>query len=52
VQHNLREIDRKQKREYLEDTFRQATRTGTSDDITKAYKELAEFLMDDIKTGE
>ena len=52
VQHNLREIDRKQKREYLEDNFRQAAKTGTSDDITKAYKELAAFLMDDIKTGE
>ena len=52
VQHNLREIDRRQKREHLEDSFRQATRTGTSDDITKAYKELNRFLMDDLKGAE
>ncbi len=48
VEHNLRQIDRKQKEEYLEETYRRALQTGTSQDIKKAYKELAEFQIDDL----
>ncbi len=46
VDYNLRQIDRKQKQEYLEETYRKALHTGTSQDIKKAYKELAEFHTD------
>ncbi|MBU7010735.1 MAG: tetratricopeptide repeat protein [Theionarchaea archaeon] len=46
VDYNLRQIDRKQKQEYLEETYRKALHTGTSQDIKKAYKELAEFQTD------
>lgn len=52
VEHNLRQIDRKQKEEYLEETYRRALQTGTSQDIKKAYKELAEFQVDDLITTE
>lgn len=48
VEHNLRQIDRKQKEEYLEKTYRNALQTGTSQDIRKAYKELAQFQTDDL----
>lgn len=51
VEHNLRELDRKQKREFLEDNYRKAKETGTSEDIEKAYKELAAFLMNDFTGG-
>ena len=48
VEHNLREIDRKQKEEYLEKTYKRALQTGTSQDIRKAYKELSKFKIDDL----
>jgi tetratricopeptide (TPR) repeat protein len=48
VVHNLRQIDRKQKEAYLEDIYRNAVETGTSQDIRKAYKALAEFEMDNL----
>jgi len=46
VKHNLREIDKKQKREYLEDEYRRALQTGTTEEIEKAYKALVRFLRD------
>lgn len=53
VEHNLRQIDRKQKEEYLEETYRRALQAGTSQDIKKAYKELAEFQISElIASGE
>jgi len=48
VEHNLRQIDRKQKEEYLEEIYRRALKTGTSQDIRQAYKELAQFQTDDL----
>ena len=48
VEHNLRQIDRRQKEEYLEETYRRVLQTGTSQDIRKAYRELAEFQVDDL----
>jgi tetratricopeptide (TPR) repeat protein len=51
VKHNLRELDRKQKREFLEDNYRKAKETGTSEDIKKAYKELVALYMDDFTPG-
>jgi tetratricopeptide (TPR) repeat protein len=48
VRHNLRELDRKEKREYLRETYEKAIKTGTTPDIKKAYKELASFIMDDF----
>jgi tetratricopeptide (TPR) repeat protein/predicted transcriptional regulator len=48
VEHNLRQIDRRQKEDYLEEEYRKALHTGTSQDIKKAYKELAEFQIDDL----
>ncbi len=49
VKHNLREIDRKWKKEFLEENYERAKKFGTSEDRKKAYKELARFLMDDIR---
>jgi tetratricopeptide (TPR) repeat protein len=46
VQHNLREIDRKQKREYLLEKYRKAMQMGTTEDIEKAYKDLVVFMRD------
>jgi tetratricopeptide (TPR) repeat protein len=43
VQHNLREIDCKQKREYLEETYRKAVQMGTTTDRERAYEELVRF---------
>lgn len=51
VVHNLREIDRKQKREHLEENYRKATQTGTTEDIEKTYKELVRFLTEGFKSG-
>ena len=48
VEHNLRGIDRKQKEEYLEMTYRRALQMGTSQDIKRAYKELSKFKMDGL----
>lgn len=45
VKHNLREIDKKQKREYLEEKYRKQLQTGTSKDAEKAYKDLAAFIF-------
>jgi len=50
VEHNLRQIDRKQKEEHLEKTYRRALQTGTSQDIKRAYRELAEFQIDGLIT--
>ncbi|MBU7017338.1 MAG: tetratricopeptide repeat protein [Theionarchaea archaeon] len=49
---NLREIDRKQKRDFLEEKYREALQTGTSEDIKKAYDELVELEMDFIAVAE
>lgn len=51
VRHNLREINRKQKREYLEEEYRKAKKTGTSQNIEKAYKDVAKFITDSLKSG-
>ncbi|KYK37233.1 MAG: tetratricopeptide repeat protein [Theionarchaea archaeon] len=51
VRHNLREIDRKQKREHLEEEYRRAKQTGTSHDIEKAYKDFVTFITDSSKSG-
>jgi tetratricopeptide (TPR) repeat protein len=51
VEHNIREIDRKQKREYLEEKYREAKQYGTTADAEKAYKELARFIVDGLKQG-
>ena len=52
VEYNLREIDRKQKEEYLEENYRKARHMGTSEDIKKAYKDLVTFKMSNlIKQG-
>ncbi len=48
VEDNLREIDRKQKGEYLEENYRKAKHTGTSEDIKKAYKDLVTFKMSNL----
>lgn len=48
VEHNLRQIDRKQEEEHLEKMYRRALQTGTSDEIRKAYRDLAKFQMDDL----
>ncbi|MGD2249916.1 MAG: tetratricopeptide repeat protein [Candidatus Methanofastidiosia archaeon] len=48
VEYNLREIDRKQKEEHLEENYRKAKHTGTSDDIKKAYKDLVTFKMSNL----
>ena len=48
VQHNLREVDKKQKREFLQENYERAQQTGTTADIEKAYKELVRFLMDEF----
>jgi tetratricopeptide (TPR) repeat protein len=52
VRHNLREIDRKSKREYLGEEYWKAIKTGTTPDIKKAYKDLASFIMDDFNATE
>ncbi|MGD2250989.1 MAG: tetratricopeptide repeat protein [Candidatus Methanofastidiosia archaeon] len=49
VEHNLREIDRKQKKEHLEAKYRDAKEFGTAEDIEKAYKELAKFKLTNLK---
>ncbi len=46
VQHNIREVDRKQKREYLLEKYRKAMQMGTRKDIEKAYKDLVVFMRD------
>jgi len=51
VRHNLREINRKQKREYLEEEYRRAKQTGTSQNIEKAYKDFVAFITDSFKSG-
>jgi len=51
VQHNLREIDRKEKRDYLEDNYRKVKQMGTTEEIKKAYIALVRFTMDDLKGG-
>jgi Tfp pilus assembly protein PilF len=48
VQHNLREVDKKQKREFLQENYERVKQTGTTADIEKAYKELVRFLMDEF----
>ncbi len=48
VEYNLREIDRMQKGEHLEKTYRRALLTGASKDIKRAYKELSEFKIDGL----
>jgi len=48
VKSNLRKVDRKQKREYLEENYKRMLQTGTSEDIKKAYEELAEFKIDGL----
>ncbi|MBU7037844.1 MAG: tetratricopeptide repeat protein [Theionarchaea archaeon] len=50
VEHNLREIDRKEKHEYLENGLRKAREFGTTEEIKKAYKELVEFLLESSQT--
>jgi tetratricopeptide (TPR) repeat protein len=45
VEHNLREINRKEKLEHLEDAYRDAKKFGTTEEAEKAYKELAKFLQ-------
>lgn len=45
VEHNLREVDRKQKREYAWENYRKAKKFGTSEDIKEAYRELVKILM-------
>jgi tetratricopeptide (TPR) repeat protein len=52
VEHNLRQVDTKQKKDYLEGVYERALQTGTSQDIKNAYKELAEFQMEDLMTVE
>jgi tetratricopeptide (TPR) repeat protein len=52
VEHNLRQIDRKQKEEHLEKMYQKALQTGTSDEIKKAYRELARFQMDELLAPE
>ncbi|MBU7041291.1 MAG: helix-turn-helix transcriptional regulator [Theionarchaea archaeon] len=52
VKRNLREIDIKQKREFLEEKYREALQTGTSDDIKGAYNALVRFEMDLITPPE
>ncbi len=51
VRHNLREIDRKLKREYLEDKYRKTRQNGMTEDIKNAYRELVTFLMEDFTKG-
>lgn len=46
VKRNLREIDVRQKREFLEEKYREALQTGTSEDIKRAYNALIRFEMD------
>lgn len=48
VEYNLREIDRKQKEEHLEKTYRKANYTGTSKEIEETYKELTKFKIDGL----
>ncbi|MBU7046403.1 MAG: tetratricopeptide repeat protein [Theionarchaea archaeon] len=48
VRSNLREIDQRQKKDFLEEKYREALETGTSEDIRRAYDELVEFEMDFI----
>jgi tetratricopeptide (TPR) repeat protein len=43
VQHNLREIDHRQKREYLEEQYHKAMERGTTEDKKKAYEDLVRF---------
>ncbi len=45
IEYNLREIDRKQKEEYLERNYRNSKQTGTSEDTKKAYKALVKFKI-------
>ncbi len=45
VEYNLREIDRRQKEEYLEKKYREAMETGTSEEIERRYRELVKFKM-------
>lgn len=52
VEHNLREIDRKEKQEHLEGCYRKAREFGTTEEIKKAYKELAEFLLEQSRTAQ
>ncbi|MBU7032922.1 MAG: hypothetical protein HXS53_10355 [Theionarchaea archaeon] len=43
AQHNIREIDRKKKREHLEETYLKALKLGTTADRERAYAELVRF---------
>lgn len=52
VRHNLRELNRKEKREYLREAYEKAIKTGTTLDVKKAYKDLASFIMDDFNVAE
>jgi tetratricopeptide (TPR) repeat protein len=45
VKRNLREIDQKQKKDFLEEKYRDALEIGTSEDIREAYDNLVEFHM-------
>jgi tetratricopeptide (TPR) repeat protein len=45
VRHNLREIDQRQKKEYLEQTYQKAMETGTTEDRKKAYEDLVKFQI-------
>ncbi|MBU7038726.1 MAG: tetratricopeptide repeat protein [Theionarchaea archaeon] len=48
VEYNIRQIDRKQKGDYLEKAYRRALEMGTSQDIERSYRELSEFQMNDL----
>ncbi|MGC1120365.1 MAG: tetratricopeptide repeat protein [Candidatus Methanofastidiosia archaeon] len=52
VEHNLREINRKEKQEHLEDAYRKAKEFGTTEEIKKAYIDLAKFLLQQSKTAQ
>ncbi|MBU7023251.1 MAG: tetratricopeptide repeat protein, partial [Theionarchaea archaeon] len=52
VKRNLREIDVRQKRDFLEEKYREALQTGTSEDIKGAYNALVRFEMDLITPPE
>jgi tetratricopeptide (TPR) repeat protein len=49
VEHNLKEVNRKEKQRYMEKIFRTAKLFGTSEEIRKAYFELVRFEMNNFK---
>ncbi|MBU6999368.1 MAG: tetratricopeptide repeat protein [Theionarchaea archaeon] len=48
VEHNIRQIDRKKKGDFLEGAYLRALQTGTSQEIEKRYRELSTFKMEDL----